>query len=60
MNNPKFIKHFGGEEAFISRQKHDKIKKEYCNDNNIKFIEIPYEINNKQLIFNYLDKMLKE
>jgi len=56
----KPIKHFGGEEAFISRQKHDKIKKEYCNDNNIKFIEIPYEINNKQLIFNYLDNILKE
>jgi len=33
-------------------------KKEYCNDNNIKFIEIYYEINNKKLIFNYLNKML--
>lgn len=56
----KSIDFFGGEEGLILRQKHDKIKKEYCNDNNIKFIEISYEINNKKLIFDYLDKILKE
>jgi hypothetical protein len=56
----KPIDFFGGEEALILRQKHDKIKKEYCNDNNIKFIEISCEINNKKLIFDYLNNMLKE
>jgi hypothetical protein len=55
----KPIEFFGGYEAFIIRQKHDKIKKEYCNDNNIKFIEISYEINNKKLIFSYLNNVLK-
>jgi DNA-directed RNA polymerase subunit RPC12/RpoP len=30
------------ENSFIIMQRHDKIKKEYCVTNNIKFIEIPY------------------
>lgn len=36
------IKYFGGEENFVIRQKHDEIKFDYCNRNNIKLICIPY------------------
>jgi hypothetical protein len=36
------VDHFGGEEGFIIRKKHDKIKKDYCIKNNIPLIEIPY------------------
>ena len=33
---------FGGEEAFKKRQHNDQIKNQYCKDNNIKLIRIPY------------------
>lgn len=33
---------FGGEEAFKQRQHNDQIKNQYCKDNNIKLIRIPY------------------
>lgn len=36
------IKYFGGDKGFIVRQKHDRIKLNYCNQNNIKLICIPY------------------
>ena len=43
----KIIKHFGGYDAFITRKIKDTIKNEYCKNNNIKLIRIPYwEINN--------------
>jgi hypothetical protein len=40
---------FGGDEEFSKTQKHDKIKNEYCKENNIKLIRIKYNenINNK-------------
>ena len=34
------VKIFGGDEAFIKIKKHDKIKKNYCIDQGIKFIEL--------------------
>ena len=36
------IAFFGGEEAFENQKKRDKIKKDYCLNNNIELIEIPY------------------
>ena len=33
---------FGGEEGFKQRQYNDQIKNQYCKDNNIKLIRIPY------------------
>ena len=36
------VKHFGGEKAFIKRQKRDLIKENYAKENNIKLIVIPY------------------
>ena len=47
------VKKFGGLDAFILRQKHDKIKMEYCFLNNITLITIPYwEFNNIAQILN--------
>ena len=36
------IEYFGGNERLEIQKKHDKIKKEYCEQNNIKLICIPY------------------
>lgn len=38
------IEFFGGQEGFELVQKHDKIKDQYCYDNNIDIIRIPYTI----------------
>lgn len=46
------VEYFGGIEQFEYRQRHDKIKKNYCILNNINFIEISYldyEISNEIL-----------
>ena len=39
------VQHFGGQEAFIKRQKYDNIKKQWCERNNIKLIIIKYNEN---------------
>lgn len=36
------VKWFGGQKGFESRQYHDNLKREYCHNNNIILIEIPY------------------
>lgn len=36
------IEYFGGEEKFKDQQQKDNIKNEYCKNNNIKLIRIPY------------------
>ena len=42
---------YGGEKGFEYRKLNDKIKKDYCESNNIKFLEIPYwEFDNLQKI----------
>jgi hypothetical protein len=40
---------FGGEEGFSRRQQLDKIKDQYCMDNGIKLIRIPYTMNKKDI-----------
>lgn len=44
----KSVEYFGGEEAFALRQRHDKIKTEYCERNGIKLIRIAYNENVKE------------
>lgn len=50
----KSVKHFGGEERLADRIKKDKIKKDFCNTNGIKFMEIPY------LNFKNIEKNLEK
>lgn len=53
----KVIEKFGGEYEFKKRKKYDKIKNEYCKNNNIHLLRIPYtEYNNIEQI---LTKELK-
>jgi len=50
----KPIKWFGGETVFNKLKSRDKIKENYCNDNNIKLIIIPYRKN----ILKYLNHVI--
>ena len=38
----EYVKRFGSEERFINQQEHDRRKREYAKQNNIKLVEIPY------------------
>ena len=48
------IEYFGGNDSFDIQQKHDKIKKDYCINNNIKFLEIRYDEDIKEKLNNFL------
>lgn len=48
------IEYFGGESSFKIQQLHDKIKEDYCRDNDIKFLSIPYNSNIKEQLNNFL------
>lgn len=50
----KPVERFGGEEKFKLQQKHDNIKKEYCKNNNIRLLEIPYYANVEEELNNFL------
>lgn len=43
----KAVEYFGGEQSFKENQLRDNIKREWCKENNIKLIEIPYTDFNK-------------
>lgn len=49
----KPIEYFGGEKSFNNIIKHDKIKDNYCKNNNIKILRIPYFENVKEKLDNY-------
>ena len=48
------IEYFGGEEQFKTQYKHDKIKRDYCKNNNIRLLEIPYWENVEETLNNFL------
>lgn len=50
---------FGGEKGFLKQKEYDERKREYCNINQIKLIEIPYT-NLKQINNDYLKLLLEE
>lgn len=50
----KAINHFGGIKAFEIRQKHDNIKNEYCKNNGISLLRIPYFKNIEEELNNFL------
>lgn len=39
--------HFGGKEALLKTKERDRIKNVYCQENNIKLLRIPYQIDRK-------------
>ena len=50
----KSIDHFGGEDQFNVQQEHDKCKREYANNRNIKLIEVSY------IDYNIIEQILTE
>lgn len=54
----KSIEYFGGEKEFKENQIRDNIKREWCKENNIKLIEIPYT-DYSELNKNYILKILE-
>lgn len=48
------VEYFGGEAKFKLQQKHDNIKREYCKNNNIILLEIPYFNNVEEELNNFL------
>lgn len=53
------IDYFGGKNGFIKTQERDNIKNQYCKNNNIKLIRIPYT-DLKKLDFTYLKQALEQ
>lgn len=49
------VDYFGGEEGFRLRKKRDQIKKNWCEKNNITYIEIPYNCNIEAKLVNSLN-----
>lgn len=56
----KIIDHFGGLEGFINTKIRDTIKNEYCKNNNINLVRIPYNCIDKidDILSPYLNKKL--
>lgn len=50
----KPIEHFGGEKSYKQQILNDEIKKEYCINNNITLIIIPYKLNTEKEISKYI------
>jgi rubrerythrin len=50
----KPVEHFGGERRLDLQQLRDRTKAEYCKNNNIRLITIPYTFNSVDKIENYL------
>lgn len=52
------INYFGGFEAFQQQQERDRLKDQYCKDNHITLIRIPYTISTNKQINAILSKVL--
>lgn len=52
------INYFGGYKALQQQKKRDQLKNQYCKDNNITLIRIPYTISTKKKIKAILSKFL--
>lgn len=51
------VEYFGGEDEFIIRKKHDKIKSEYCQQYKINLIIIPYNKNIENELDNFFNNL---
>ena len=54
----KPVERFGGEKSFKKNQLRDQIKKDYCSENEIFLLEIPYTIRSKEDIESYITYIL--
>lgn len=54
----KPVKHFGGEKRYEVIKYRDQLKDQYCKENNIKLIRIPYTMKDESKIIQELDKTL--
>lgn len=52
------IEYFGGKLRFNDQLNRDDNLKKYCKDNNIKLLEIRYDENTEDVIYNYFKKLL--
>ncbi|RGG64626.1 hypothetical protein DWX11_09745 [Ruminococcus sp. AF18-29] len=50
------VDYFGGVDSFNKQQYNDNIKRQYCTENNIELVEIPYTENTKSKIYECLKK----
>lgn len=57
VQHKKPIEQFGGENGFRILQKHDQMKKDYCNNNSIKLVEIWYTQKSKRNLELLLAKL---
>ena len=54
----KFVKHFHGDrEGFMQQKKRDNLKKAYCEENDLFFMEIKDEVNEYNLLVKMLEVM---
>lgn len=51
------VDHFGGEEEFKERQKRDELKNEYCKENRINLLRIPYTVKFRDIEMVIIDKI---
>lgn len=51
------IEHFGGDDAFIVRKKHDTIKQKYCQQHKINLLVIPYNKNTEETLDNFFNNL---
>lgn len=56
----KPIEYFGGVDAFHSQQIRDRLKDNYCKNNNIKLIRIPYTMDTKNKVKDILSKNIQD
>lgn len=48
------VDYFGGEDGFKKTVAHDNIKNDYCKNNDIKLLRIPYYANVEEELNNFL------
>lgn len=54
------IEYFGGVSSFETTRRHDKIKSEYCNKNNIELWRINYQDNVEEKLMTFLSKYIDD
>ena len=53
------FEYFGGKDKFRKQQYHDKLKREYANDNGYRLLELHYSLDSQDKVNKYLDRRIK-